>query len=200
MGVAAASACLPKVILEVSLDGVLRAVVVQPSQEHLAIGDILPRVHVAPAMCAQPARCCLPRPQGICRVGSSLPVLFLPAPPCLCRSAAESRRKSCVARETQQSYLTIGRTWDAAALPDHLSHSPTAARPAPRAAASKPVSSWLVVARPRVCVCVCVCVCVTVCDCVCEAVRVRGRVGPAVLLHCLERGSSMVCFSRSTPT
>ena len=59
MGVAAASACLPKVILEVSLDGVLRAVVVQPSQEHLAIGDILPRVHVAPAMCgcagSQPA-------------------------------------------------------------------------------------------------------------------------------------------------
>ena len=46
MGVAAASACLPKVILEVSLDGVLRAVVVQPSQEHLAIGDILGVAHV----------------------------------------------------------------------------------------------------------------------------------------------------------
>ena len=52
MGVAAASAHLPKVIPEVSLDGVLRAFVVQPSQEHLAIGHILARrAHV----CPQPA-------------------------------------------------------------------------------------------------------------------------------------------------
>ena len=40
-GCGAASAHLPKVVLEVGLDGILGAIVVQPSQEHLPIGDLL---------------------------------------------------------------------------------------------------------------------------------------------------------------
>ena len=88
MGVAAASACLPKVILEVSLDGVLRAVVVQPSQEHLAIGDILPRVHVAPAMCG----CARSQPA----IASPAPKAALPLP-----DSFFPRRRACA--DLQQS-------------------------------------------------------------------------------------------------